>query len=229
MPRIATSLSKQRPTPPAPAATVDEANDGRELILDTAARLFRQDGYAATSLRDIAAECGMRAGSLYYHFASKDEIVGEVLRIGVERVSAEVQRAVAALPADADARTLLHTAVRAHLSALLELHDYTSANVRIFGQVPAAIREAHIATRDAYERFWTGLLKRCARSDGWTPRRDLRLVRMFVISALNGSLEWFGDGGASVRQLANELTELVLDGLEPRAAARPSAPRAPRR
>ena len=52
---------------------------------------------------------------------------------------------MSALPADADARTLLHTAVRAHLSALLELHDYTSANVRIFAQVPAPIREAHIA------------------------------------------------------------------------------------
>ncbi len=227
MSRLATSLPKQRPKPAMAAVALDEANDGRELILDTAARLFRQDGYAATSLRGIAAACGMRAGSLYYHFASKDEIVGEVLRIGVERVSAEVQRAVAALPADADARTLLHTAVRAHLSALLELHDYTSANVRIFGQVPAPIRESQIATRDAYERFWTGLLKRCARSGGWTPRRDLRLVRMFVLSALNGSLEWFVDGRATVRQLANELTELVLDGLESRAG-RP-APRTLRR
>lgn len=226
MSRTATSLPRQRPPI---AVDVGEANDGRELILDTAARLFRQDGYAATSLRDIATECGMRAGSLYYHFASKDEITGEVLRIGVERVSAEVQGAVAALPADADARTLLHTAVRAHLSALLELHDYTSANVRILGQVPASIREAHIATRDAYERFWTGLLKRCARSGGWTPRRDLRLARMFLISALNGSLEWFVDGRVTVRQLASELTELVLDGLEPRAPARRSAPRTLRR
>lgn len=217
MSRIASALPKQRATV---SLDADEANDGRELILDTAARLFRQDGYAATSLRDIATECGMQAGSLYYHFASKDEITGEVLRIGVERVSAEVQRAVAALPTDVDARTLLHTAVRAHLSALLELHDYTSANVRIFGQVPATIRAAHIATRDAYERFWTGLLKRCAKSGGWPPRRDLRLTRMFILSALNGSLEWFVDGKASVRQLAQELTELVLDGLEPRTPRR---------
>ncbi len=193
------------------------ASDGRALILDTAARLFRQDGYAATSLRDIAQACGMQAGSLYYHFASKDEIIGEVLRIGVERVSEEVRRAVAALPPDADARALLHTAVRAHLSALLELHDYTSANVRIFGQVPASVRERHVATRDAYERFWTALLKRCARVGGWNPQRNLKLVRLFLINALNGSLEWFTEGHSTVEQLTHELTELMLDGLDARA------------
>ena len=171
----------------------------------------------------------MKAGSLYYHFASKDEIIGEVLRIGVERVSLEVRRAVMALPADADARTLMHTAVRAHLSALLELHDYTSANVRIFGQVPASVRDRQIAARDAYERFWSGLLKRCARADGWNPRRNLRLTRLFVLGALNGSLEWFNASRSTVERLTRELTELVLDGLEARPAEPTSAKRAVRR
>jgi len=195
---------------------------GRRRILDNAARLFREHGYAATSLRDIADSTGMKAASLYYHFESKDEIVGEVLRIGVERVGAEVRRAVMALPTDSDARTLLHTAVRAHLSALLELHDYTSANVRIIGQVPAAVREAHIATRDAYERFWTGLLKRCAKLGGFDPRRDLKLARLLMISALNGSLEWFHAGPVSIEKLAHELTEMFLDGLNARAPVRPT-------
>jgi len=185
----------------------------RRLILDTAARLFRADGYAATSLRDIADACGMRAGSLYYHFASKDAIVGEVLRIGVERVAEVVREAVQVLPADADARTLLHTAVRAHLSALLELQDYTSANVRIVGQVPAEVREAHIATRDAYERFWSQLLKRCAKDGAFDARRNLKLTRLFLIGALNGSLEWFRGGPVGVDKLAHELSELFLDGL----------------
>ena len=212
-------MSTARPSPRAAAVVEPSVVDGRQLILDTAARLFREDGYAATSLRDIADACGMKAGSLYYHFASKDAIIGEVLRIGVERVSAEVRGAVAALPADADARTLLHTAIRAHLSALLELHDYTSANVRIFGQVPASVRDAHIATRDAYERFWTSLLKRCAKLGGWDPRRKLGLTRLFLINALNGSLEWFSEGRSTVDELTWELAELVLDGLNPRPPA----------
>ena len=216
-------LGRQRT--PDPASKPPAEAEGRTLILDTAARLLREDGYAATSLRDIAAECGMKAGSLYYHFASKDEIIGEVLRIGVERVADHVRVSVAALPRDADARTLLQTAVRAHLSALLELHDYTSANVRIFGQVPVAVRDAHIATRDAYERFWTSLLRRCARAGDWNPQRKLPLTRLFVINALNGSLEWFTHGRASVAQIADELTALVLDGLNPRPPTRRASTR----
>ena len=164
-------------------------------------------------MRDIADACGLQAGSLYYHFPSKDAIVGEVLRIGVERVADVVRAAVQALPAEADARLLLHTAVRAHLSALLELHDYTSANVRIVGQVPGEVRAAHIATRDAYERFWTQLLKRCAKDGAFDARRDLKLTRLFLIGALNGSLEWFRGGPAGVDKLARELSDLVLDGL----------------
>lgn len=217
-------------TQTSPAAQADPAaSEGRQLILDTAARLFREEGYAATSLRDIAGECGMKAASLYYHFASKDEIISEVLRIGVERVAEEVRRAVMSLPPDADVRTLLYTAIRAHYAGLLELHDYTSANVRIFGQVPAAVRTLHIATRDSYERYWTQLLKRCAGIGDFDPGRNLRLTRLFLINALNGSLEWYQPSVASIEALARELTDLFLDGLrarpKPAAASRNAATR----
>ena len=205
---------------PAPAAdgTPDQP-EGRRLILDAAARLFRERGYSATSLRDIAAGCGMKAGSLYYHFASKDEIVSEVLRIGVERVAEEVRRAVMALPPDADVRLVLFTAVRTHLWALLELQDYTSANVRIFGQVPLAVREGHNAVRDSYERYWNILLQRCAIEGRFDPERDLRLARLFLFNALNGSLEWYHPGVTSLDALARELTDLVLYGLTARNGA----------
>ncbi|MFE6645643.1 TetR/AcrR family transcriptional regulator [Nocardioides sp. NPDC057772] len=51
----------------------------REQILDAAARLFTGSGFAATSTREIADEVGIRQASLYYHFAGKDEILGELL------------------------------------------------------------------------------------------------------------------------------------------------------
>src|SRR5436305_42145 len=113
-----------------------EENSSRRRILDCAARLFRKNGYGGTSLRDIAAASGMKAGSLYYHFASKDEILIDVLNIGVQRVYDAVRNAVAALPAAATFADIINTAIYGHLKALHEADDYTSANVRIFGQVP---------------------------------------------------------------------------------------------
>ena len=51
----------------------------RRRILDAGASAFRRDGYAAVKLKDIATLAGLQAGSLYYHFRSKEEIVEEVL------------------------------------------------------------------------------------------------------------------------------------------------------
>jgi AcrR family transcriptional regulator len=211
------------------AATEDTVGSGtksRRYILDTAARLFRSEGYAATSLRDIAGACGMKAGSLYYHFDSKDEIVGEVLRIGVENVFREVRAAVAAVTENASAMVIIHAAVTAHLKALLELQDYTSANIRIFGQVPAPVREGQLKLRDEYEHFWASLFERCAQRGEIDPQKNLRLARLFLIGAMNGTLEWYHEGGVSLKALAKTLTEIFIQGLGPPVApARPARQR----
>jgi len=202
----------------------NEVSAGRQLVLDTAARLFRAEGYAGTSLRDIAGGAGMRAASLYHYFDSKDAIVGEVLRIGVEQVFDKVRAAVEALPPEADAQVLLQTAVHTPLQGMHGLQDYTCANLRIFGQVPAHVREAHLPTRDAYERYWVQVLARCARQGGFDHQRDLRLARLFLFAAMNGTLDWFQGGAVSLKAVADEMTELVLQGLRQRPSKENPAP-----
>ena len=66
----------------------------REGILSAAARLFRYEGYYATTMRDIAQESGIEAGSIYYHFQSKDQILSEVLDIGVRQLYEKVSEIV---------------------------------------------------------------------------------------------------------------------------------------
>ena len=191
----------------------------RRQVLDTAARLFREDGYSAVSLRGIAAACDMQAGSLYYHFTSKDEIVSEILRLGVEHVYRAVRAAVEALPENTPPLRLIGVATETHLRVLLELQDYTSANIRIFGQVPRAVRDRHIALRDEYEAFWSQLLRRAV------PRasargRHLAVARFFLIGAMNSALEWYRPDGDSIQALAQSLTQILLFGL---AGKRPPA------
>src|ERR1700734_4402840 len=48
-------------------------------ILRTAARLFQQRGYDATSMNDVAASLKLSKGGLYHHFQSKDEILFEIM------------------------------------------------------------------------------------------------------------------------------------------------------
>jgi AcrR family transcriptional regulator len=218
--------SRQRASRAQSAASAPAAPQGRQLILDTAARLFRTGGYASTSLRDIAAEAGMKAASLYSHFSSKDAIVSEVLQIGVQRVFDHVRNTVDALPADVSPQLLLQAAIHSHLEGMLALQDYTSANIRIFGQVTATIREAHLPTRDTYERYWVSILARCAKCGPVDKRRDLRLARLFLIGAMNGTLDWFQGGAVSLKAVADELGELILNGLLTRPLPAPAGRKA---
>ena len=66
----------------------------RQRILDAAAQVFKEQSYANARLADIAALAGMKTGSLYCHFASREELVAEILRLGIEISWAHVRRAV---------------------------------------------------------------------------------------------------------------------------------------
>ena len=63
-------------------------------LLDVAASLFAQRGYAATSMRDIALGVKMLPGSVYYHFASKEELLVAVYEAGVGELEGAVQAAL---------------------------------------------------------------------------------------------------------------------------------------
>ena len=64
-------------------------SDTRGKILDLSAQIFRVRGYTDTTMNHIAEAAGIKAASIYYYFKSKDEIVEEVLNLGVEVVVPE--------------------------------------------------------------------------------------------------------------------------------------------
>jgi AcrR family transcriptional regulator len=86
-------MSRARKIKVADDAVTRKSEVSRIQILAAAARLFRDQGYVATTLRQIAAAADMEAGSIYYYFASKNELLDEVLDEGVRRVSKAVEEA----------------------------------------------------------------------------------------------------------------------------------------
>jgi len=206
-------MSMNRRRSAAPAVAAPSTDSGRERILAAAAGLFREHGYAAVSLRAIAAEAGMQGGSLYHHFRGKEEIVGAVLDLGIERVHEAVEAALAATPAAAEVGARMHAAASAHLEALLTHSDFTSANVRIFGQVPPHVREGNKAVRRAYEKLWSDLLNRAAEAGVLRPGLDLRLTRRALIGAMNATLEWYDPAVYTPAALAEAYSGLFLNGI----------------
>ncbi|WP_426440153.1 TetR/AcrR family transcriptional regulator [Bradyrhizobium genosp. P] len=202
-----TEMTAQNGTGPTSGDRRSRRSDvSRQQILDVAAKLFRARGYTETSLRDIAKLVGMKAGSLYYHFASKEELAAEVLRIGVKRVHQAVAMAIDTLGQFADARSKLAAAMAAHLETLLDESDYTSAHIRCFPYVPETLRIQLGNDRREYEMIWRTLLDEVADSDSLPFGMDRSAARLIILGALNWSLEWQDPA----KGVPSELTRTLL-------------------
>jgi TetR/AcrR family transcriptional regulator, cholesterol catabolism regulator len=177
----------------------------RQQILDVAAKLFRAKGYTDTSLRDIGQQAGMKAGSLYYHFASKEQLAAEVLLIGVQKVHRAVVVAIDALGRTVDARARLAAAMAAHLETLLDASDYTSAHIRCFPDVPATLRIKLGTARREYEAVWRSLMDDMASSGALPAGIDANAARLAILGALNWSLEWYDPALGKPSQLTQTL------------------------
>jgi AcrR family transcriptional regulator len=185
----------------------------RQSILHAAAGLFRQQGYAAVSLRDIAEAVSMKTGSLYYHFSSKESLVEEILSLGTQGAFEASKAAVEALGPTADPVDKLGAVVLAHTRFLHDEADFASANLKILQQVPPQIRERHVRQDREYGHFVAGVIDEIAATHGLAPGIDPSLLRMLCFGAMNWSISWYDPKGASPTQIADQLMTMVRRGV----------------
>ena len=198
----------------APATSAPKSAKSRDTILASAARLFRRQGYSATTLRQIASAAKIEAGSIYYYFDSKEAILDEVLDRGLRHVFESVKAAVSGARKTPHRRKIA-LALEAHLVALLETSDFTSANIRIYGQLPEHLKKTQRPLRRAYARYWDQLFLNARRAG--EIRADIEIVplRIFVLGALNWTIEWFRlDSKDAVLKLAKRTELLIFDGIK---------------
>jgi len=198
----------------APAKGKSKSALTRERILDAAAASFRERGFAATRLSDIAERAELQAPSLYYHFASKEELIEVVLALGVERTYAEVKRRVSEAPSD-DPIGRLRAAIGAHVEMVLETGNYSAANLRLYGQVPEDIRRRLQRLQDRVGRYWNQLLRDARDAGAIRADLDLSATRMLILGSLNWTAEWYKPQpkGLTPEQLAAHASTIVLDGI----------------
>ena len=189
----------------------------RAQILDAAAAMLRRQGYGNTTLRRIAEVAGIQAGSIYYHFASKDEIMDAVLERGVAAVYHAVRDKLAALPEDADHLHRIETAVIAHLEALLSHGDYTSASIRTFGEVPEAFQQKAQPLREAYVVLWQELLGAAQAAGAIRADLDPSLLRTMLLGSLNWTVEWYDPTLRPVGDIARQAVDVLFHGIAPQS------------
>lgn len=184
----------------------------RDRVLDAAAERFVAQGYDATTLRQIAGDVGIKAGSIYHHFDSKDELFTAVLQQGID-VMVDAFDATAESVLDAEPRMRLAAHVRAHLGALLEHGPYTTNHVTAFFTAPPDVRREVVPVRDAYEARWTSLLDELQTAGAIAEGIDVGLTRLILFGSMNASVEWFDPERGTVDELAGAITEQCWSGV----------------
>jgi len=188
----------------------------RRRILDAAAKVFRARGFVGSRLTDIAAEAGLQAGSLYYHFESREALVETVMWAGQHRTEALVRQRLDALGEVAGPLDRLRTAIEAHLLAVLSSTDASSASIKMIGQVPLDIRERLLVGQRAYGDLWRGLLTDARTAGQLRDDVNLSVVRMTILGALNWSVEWYHAEQGNPEKIAADMAVVMVDGLRPR-------------
>lgn len=195
------------------AAPIHVASSGRERVLDAAAERFVLQGYAGTTLRQIAADVGIKAGSIYHHFTSKEELFAAILQQGIDVMVEAFEQVATELPADSDARDRLAAHVRAHLGALFEHGPFTANHVTAFFTAPPEVRDEVVPHRDAYEARWTTLLDELRAAGAIRPELDTGLLRLTLFGAMNWSIEWLDPARGNLDEFAAGLTDQFWNGV----------------
>ncbi|MDC0589926.1 TetR family transcriptional regulator [Porticoccaceae bacterium] len=185
----------------------------RMRILDSAARVFRQQGYSAR-LEDIAEAAGVTTGSLYYHFKGRDDLVEEVLRLGIHTLHSNLKKVLAALPEDATPLDRLRAAIRSDATMALETSDYSAAGNRIFPVLTSDIRERSYALHKEHGNLFHSLFAEAQASGHLRPDLDLPTIRMLIFGAMNWTAEWYRPNrGRSAQSVIDHVVNMAFDGI----------------
>lgn len=184
----------------------------RNDILLAAAHLFSEKGYNECSLRELAAVVGMKPGSFYYHFKSKEEVLDELLNAGIALLTNEVNRSLSALGADTPVAIRIATAIRAHITPFLDKNDKTKAIMRIWEHLPPALKHRNRNERRNYAEIWRVLIEEGVRVGVVRTDIDIKIMVPFMLGSMNRVVEWYNPKYMTIDQVCKTLQKIYLNG-----------------
>ncbi|MFF4094047.1 TetR/AcrR family transcriptional regulator [Streptomyces sp. NPDC001834] len=191
---------------------VTPSPERRRELLDTAAEVFAAQGYNATTVRKIADAAGMLAGSLYYHFDSKESMIDEILSTFLTELWEGYD---AVLAAGLGPRETIEALVTESFREI----DRHRAAVAIYQK-----ESKHLATQPRFrylvdsqrnfEQAWLGALERGVADKTFRADLDIRLTYRFVRDTVWVAASWYRPGGQhSPDEIARQYLSMVLDGI----------------
>ncbi|MFF3156525.1 TetR/AcrR family transcriptional regulator [Streptomyces sp. NPDC057910] len=191
---------------------VTASPERRRELLATAAEVFAAQGYNATTVRRIADEAGLLAGSLYYHFDSKESMLDEILSTFLNELWEGYD---AVLAAGLGPRETIEALVTESFREI----DRHRAAVAIYQKesrhLAALPRFGYLTeSQQTFEKAWLGTLERGVAAGAFRTDLDIRLTYRFVRDTVWVAASWYRPGGGhSPEEIARQYLSMVLDGI----------------
>ncbi len=191
--------------------TESETVSTRDRILREAAALYRERGFNGTSMQDVASAVGLTKSSLYHHFPRKQALLLEILELTVNRVTPAVREIA---EADLPATDRLRRAVAVHIIEALHDQDNVACFIEEGRYLDASLRDAHVAKRDRYERFFRRILEDGV-ATGEFRRHDVRRATLAILGMANSVVRWYRqDGPDSPEPIAMEFADFAVRSVQ---------------
>lgn len=193
------------------ASTGDQAREPTaSRVLQAAASLFRERGYAATTTRELSARLGINKASLYYHISSKEDLLHGICLESLRRIQSVAESAV---EAEEDPEEKIRALFRAHMNSMLSDLDMHATMLLELKALTGTRYEDVSAARDRYESLVTRTISKAQRAGAL--RRDVtaKHLTLSMLNLLNWSMQWYTpDGELTPDELAEIFADLFLNG-----------------
>ena len=182
----------------------------RDEILEAAAQIFREKGFHAASMQDIAQAVNLQKASLYYHVNSKQEILLDLLDRALDLLIQIIEPvACSVLPPEEKVRQ----AIRLYLQAMLDNRDLAAVLLLEHRSLEPQFNARHIPRRDRFERLWRDMLQD-GLDQGVFCCPDAALAARYLLGVLNWTITWYRpDGALTSDSLSAQFADLYLSGL----------------
>lgn len=192
----------------------------KEIVEQKAAAMFREKGYSATSMRDLATGLGIEAASLYSHIKSKEELLYNICF----PMGKALFESLDALPENLSPQEKLLKALTNHLQILTRNPDEALVFLHEYRHLSEPSRSEFLAMRKEYEQRFMLILRQGIRT-GQFRKTDEKITTLMLLSAVNSTPMWIRkEAGVEAGKVAALLSDILINGL-----AAPDAPAKPKR
>jgi AcrR family transcriptional regulator len=187
----------------------DDDDTTKAAILVAAVRVMARHGYHGTSVRDIAVEAGVSAGSLYHHFGSKHDLLFTILDRGVDLLVRRTEDAL--FESGDDPADRLRAIVRTHVLTHTESRRESFIGNSELRGLGAPARAVVVAKRDAQQRMFDRVVADGVRRGVFTTADPVEASR-FIVTACTAVAAWYHPSGAlSAQEIADHYARVALD------------------